>query len=160
MLLALLSGCSTRAPVMSMGNDVYTVSKTGTTGFTPLGRLRKGAYDIANDYADKQKKVAEVISVNEVPQGFGRFPEVEVRFRLVDPSLSAKASPGLKISSMASYDAMGNRRDAITTINENKTLDVYEKLDKLGKLRSRGILTEKEFQREKEMLLQRSSQTQ
>jgi hypothetical protein len=155
-LLAILSGCSTRAPVMSMGNDVYTVSKAGTTGFTPLGRLRQGAYDIANEYALEKRKTAEVISVNEVPQGFGRFPEVEVRFRLVDSSSSSNLSSNLKISNTASYDAMGNRRDTETTISKDSTTDAYEKLNALGKLRDNGVLTEEEFQKEKEKLLQGS----
>jgi hypothetical protein len=155
-LLSLLFGCSTRAPVMPMGNDVYTVSKTGTTGFTPLGKLRKGAYEIANGYASEQGKVAEVISVNEVPQGFGRFPEVEVRFRLVEEGANSGSSSSLKISNTASYDAMGNRRDTETTISTDPTIDAYEKLNALGQLRDKGVLTEEEFQREKKMLLQRS----
>jgi hypothetical protein len=94
--------------------------------------------------------------VNEVPQGFGRFPEVEVRFRLVDSSSSSNLSSNLKISNTASYDAMGNRRDTETTISKDSTTDAYEKLNALGKLRDNGVLTEEEFQKEKEKLLQGS----
>lgn len=51
---------------------------------------------------------------------------------------------------------MGNRRDTETTISKDSTTDAYEKLNALGKLRDNGVLTEEEFQKEKEKLLQGS----
>ena len=45
--------------VMPMGGGIYIVSKTGATGFTSLGTLRRRAIDAANEFAKKNNSVAE-----------------------------------------------------------------------------------------------------
>ncbi len=81
--LLCLSGCSTSTPVMAAAGGVYTVTKTGTTGFTPLGNLRIQAYKEANEFAANKGMVAEVVSVNETAAGFVKWPQVDLKFRLV-----------------------------------------------------------------------------
>lgn len=71
--LLCLSGCSTSTPVMAATGGVYTVTKTGTTSFTPVGNLRTQAYREANEFAAKKGMVAEVVSVNETAAGFAKF---------------------------------------------------------------------------------------
>jgi hypothetical protein len=67
-----LCGCTTGSTVMAASGGAYTVTRSGTTGFTPLGVLRKEAYEEASRFAASKGMVAEVISVNEVPAGFAR----------------------------------------------------------------------------------------
>jgi len=76
-------GCTTLTPVMSTGHGEYIVSRSGDSGFIAVGKLRRQAMEDVNNYASQRNAVAEVISVNEVAAGFGIFPQVDVRFRLV-----------------------------------------------------------------------------
>ena len=97
--------------------------------------------------------VAEVISVNEVPAGFARWPQVDLRFRLVSSAEreSSSKQPALKIQTQAGHDAMGNRTgEEVTTTTD---IDLYTELKKLGELKEKGLLTEEEFQTEKKRLL-------
>ena len=150
----MLAGCTTGSSVMLMGNNTYTVSKSGTTGFTPLGVLRKEAYEEANEFAASKGMVAAVVSVNEIPAGFGLWPQVEVRFSLVDSSsVGAIENPTAVITSTAAYDAKGRPQDTQSAITVNPPIDIYEELEKLGKLRDSGVLTDDEFKKEKERLL-------
>ena len=68
---------------MRTGDGEYIVSRSGDTGFTPVGKLRRKAVADVNRYAGERGLIPEIISVNEVPAGFGVFPQVDVRFRLV-----------------------------------------------------------------------------
>ena len=138
---------------MPATGGAYTVTKSGTTGFTPLGVLRKEAYEEANKFAESKGMVAEVISVNEVPAGFARWPQVDLRFKLVsagDRESAGKVST-LTVRSQAGYDAMGNPTAGEVTATSE--IDLYTELKKLGELKEKGLLTEDEFQREKKRLL-------
>lgn len=149
------SGCTTGSTVMAASGGAYTITKSGTTGFTPLGVLRKEAYEEANRFAESKGMIAEVISVNEVPAGFARWPQVDLRFRLAS-SVTRDAggkSPVLTIGSQASHDAMGNATEAETAVFVSKEVDFYAELKKLGELKEKGLLTEEEFQKEKKRLL-------
>lgn len=152
--LLCLSGCSTSTPVMAAAGGVYTVTKTGTTGFTPLGNLRIQAYKEANEFAAKKGMVAEVVSVNETAAGFAKWPQVDLRFRLVPPGTEGVTTdPTLSISTQVAYDADGRPTTGDTAVRVEKQVDVYSELKKLAELKERGALTEEEFQSEKKKLL-------
>lgn len=104
-----LSACTTLTPVMRTGDGEYIVSRSGDTGFTPVGKLRRKAVEDVNRYAGERGLVPEIISVNEVAAGFGVFPQVDVRFRLVkrERDVSSGQQRGTTINS--SYDSRGNR---------------------------------------------------
>lgn len=140
---------------MAVSGGAYTVTKSGTTGFTPLGVIRKEAYEEVNQFAASKGMVAEVISVNEVPAGFARWPQVDLRFRLVSPAVGNAGAkvPALTIGSQASHDAMGKTTEAETTVVVSKEPDFYTEIKKLGELKAKGLLTDEEFQREKNRLL-------
>lgn len=153
--LMLQSGCSTTSPVMAATGGVYTVTKTGTTGFTPVGTLRKQAYKEANDFATSKGMVAEVVSVNETAAGFAKWPQVDLKFRLVRPGTEGVASdPTIAFSTQVAYDAEGRPTSGDTAVRVEKQVDVYAELKKLADLRDRGVLTEAEFQSEKKKLLE------
>ena len=94
---------------MRTGDGEYIVSRSGDTGFTPVGKLRRKAVEDVNRYAGERGLVPEIISVNEVAAGFGVFPQVDVRFRLVkrERDVSSGQQRGTTINS--SYDSRGNR---------------------------------------------------
>jgi len=147
-----ISGCTTGSISMPAPGGAYTITKSGTTGFTPLGVLRKEAYEEASKFAASKGMEAEVISVNEVPAGFARWPQVDLRFRLVKEG-SRTSGAALTVSSQAGHDAMGNPTDTQTTVVVDKEMDFYSELKKLGELKEKGLLTETEFQKEKKRLL-------
>lgn len=147
-------GCTTGSQVMPASGGAYTVTKSGTTGFTSLGVLRKEAYEDANKFARSKGMAAEVISVNEVPAGFARWPQVDLRFRLVSATEreSSGKTPALTIRTQAGHDAMGN--PTAGEVTATKEIDLYTELKKLGELKEKGLLTEEEFQKEKKRLLE------
>lgn len=101
---------------MSAGGGQYVISQSGTTGFTPLGPLRSGAYDKANRFAASKGGVAEIISVNETPAGFAVWPKVDVRFSV---SNGGTSSDGLRLiereTTHSAYDATGRNTDSVRT---------------------------------------------
>jgi hypothetical protein len=157
---ALFSGCSTSSPVMASSGGAYTVTKTGTTGFTPLGRLRSQAYEEANDFAESKNMLAEVISVNETPQGFGRWPQVDLKFRLVRPDdRNLKTTKtAVSITTESGFDAMGRQSQSETQIGVTDRNDLYTELKKLGELRDKGLLTEDEFLAKKKQLMEKTKE--
>lgn len=153
-LTLFIFSCTSPSIVMPMDRGIYTLSKSAPTGFTPLGTIRTAAYKEINELASKKGKVAQIITVNEVPAGFGRWPQVEVRFKLVTKEeLSNKTIPTTQKSTSTVYDARGNPIDTETTTTNNQDINVYKHLEKLGKLKEDGILTEEEFEIEKKKLL-------
>ena len=152
---AILAGCSTTSAVMPASGGMYTISRSGGSAFISLGSLRKDAYEEASRFAVSKGLEAEVVSVNEVPAGFARFPQVDLRFRLVSPS-SRQKTQGVSVittTTQAGHDAMGNRTDSETSVAIRREVDFYAELKKFGELRERGLLTENEFQAEKKRLL-------
>ena len=95
--------------------------------------------------------VAEVISVNEVPAGFARWPQVDLRFRLVSAAARESRERPLTIGTQAGHDAIGNPTGGEVTVT--KELDFYTGMKKLGELKEKGLLTEDEFQKEKKRLI-------
>ncbi len=139
---------------MAAVGGTYTVTKTGTTGFTPVGTLRKQAYQEANDFAARKGMVAEVVSVNETAAGFAKWPQVDLKFRLVHQgSEGVVRDPTVAVSTQAAYDAEGRPTGIDTAVRVEKQVDAYAELEKLAALRERGVLTEDEFQTEKKKLL-------
>lgn len=83
--VVVLSGCaSTSSGVIAYGPDTFTVVQAGKSGFTSTADLKTAAYKEANEYAASKGKQIEIIDVSEKPAGFGKMPQVEVKFRLLD----------------------------------------------------------------------------
>ena len=129
-----------------MVNGVYSVSESGDTGFTPLPTLKERAFKAADEFAKSKGTTPEVVNVLETPAGFGRFPNVEVRFRLAAQNKTPKAQS----SSSLVIDTSVDTEKRITV---SKDSDLYQELKKLGELRDKGLLTEAEFQKEKDRLM-------
>jgi hypothetical protein len=89
----LVSSCTSSSGVVPFGPGVFTVVKGGKTGFSSLATLKTEAYKEANDFAVSHGKQIEIISVDEKPAGFGKWPQVEVRFRLLDKKPANSKTP-------------------------------------------------------------------
>lgn len=96
---------------MSAGGDVFLVSETGTTGYTPLGTLRARAYENANQFAAQRGGMAEVVSVNETPAGFAIWPKVDLKFRVNQGGTSSSLRPVQRVLQHSAYDASGRPTD-------------------------------------------------
>ena len=144
-----------KSVIMPMGNGTYMVTFRGATGFTPLGKLRRKAFEYAEKYAKENKGEIEVISVNEVPQSFGVWPQIDLKFRLVLESEKISNNNATTITSSSGYSAIGKKTDSQITINKskNKEEEKYKKLEQIGKLFKDGILTKEEFEAEKKKIL-------
>jgi hypothetical protein len=98
---------------MSAGRDVFVVSESGTTGYTPLGALRSNAYKKANEFAQARGGMAEVISVNETPAGFAVWPKVDLKFRVNQTGSSRDGlEPVERVVRHTAYDATGRATDS------------------------------------------------
>ena len=141
--------------VMPMGNGIYIISKTGSSGFVNLRKLRREAIEIANDFAKKNNAAAEIVSINETPTARFVFPNVDLKFRLVENTKKLADSNNTMINLSSGYSSNGQLTDAQITISKPKqtSAEKFEKLEKLGKLYKDGFLTKEEFESEKKKIL-------
>lgn len=157
-VLFTVSSCGVKmGSTMPMGDGVYILSGNGRSGYVPLGNIRRKVFKNADIYAKNRNKGLEVISINEVKQGFGIWPQVDLTFRLVNESVEI-AEPNNFNSTTTIKSASANGSTTSTQIiakknDATKSDAKYDRLLKLGELRTAGILSEEEFQKEKEKIL-------
>ena len=157
-VLFTVSGCGVKMGLaMPMGDGVYILSGNGRSGYVPLGNIRRKVFKSADIYAKNRSKELEVISVNEVKQGFGIWPQVDLTFRLVNESVEiAELNNVNSTTTIKSASANGSTTSTQIIAKKNNATKVdakYDRLLKLGELRKAGILSEEEFQKEKEKIL-------
>lgn len=137
-LAALASGCGTNMPIQKNGNTgEYVLNRDDKS---PLGSLpsvkRSVAADAASFCAAMNKKFVEKYSIDKERAVFV-WPESTLYFECVEPGQEAsvkRAQPK-------------NEADA------QQSGSVYSELIKLDELRKKGLLTEAEFEAQKQKLL-------
>nr|WP_297347607.1 hypothetical protein [uncultured Glaciecola sp.] len=83
LLLALtLVGCTSSPGIIPIGDDTYTIMISGQSGFVPVGGMKADAYKGAEKHCKTLSKSLEEVSFNS-DSGFGKFPEVELKFKCV-----------------------------------------------------------------------------
>ncbi len=126
---------------METSPHVYTVTvqqKSGMFANDKPGGLKTQAISQAMEFAEARGKLAAPITFTQQAYGiFGDWVKVEYQFKLVD-----KNAPGA--------------RGAVAFADAADQPDVYAALLKLDDLRKRGILTQAEFDVQKQKLLARS----
>jgi hypothetical protein len=161
MVLFTVSGCFSIkiGSAMPMGDGVFIMSGSGGGGSITISKIRQEVFESANIYAKNRNKELEVISVNEVKSDFehGALPQVDITFRLVNESVEI-ADPNNVNSTTTIKSASANGLTTSTQIiakknNATKVDGKYDRLLRLGELRTAGILSEEEFQKEKEKIL-------
>lgn len=149
-----LLGCASPPPSM-ISPGVYVVSRTSAAGsvFANMAQLKADTIDAANKFAASQGKIAVAVSMRD-ERPIPGFPLVEYQFRLADPSTVKDSSVVLK----REPDAVIQRNDNVIIKSDPSTSkepqkDLYAELLKLEELKKRGLLSEDEFQAQKQKLL-------
>jgi len=153
-LAVLFTGCSNPG-IVKLSPDTYMLSRADRAGiFGNTAALKAGVIQDANEFAEKQGKVAIPINVAQTPVYPGHFATVEYQFRVVD-----KNDPEAKRTSLVP------RADVVIEKNEKiaadihkiddtpKQTDLYTEIMKLDDLRKKGLITDAEFEQQKQRLL-------
>lgn len=152
-----LVACAT-ADVVPMGTDTYMISQTSAGGaFTNMGALKSRVMTRANDFAASKGKVAIPVAATESPAYPGHMPNFEYQFKLVDKNDPRASGTGLLKTPDIVIENRGQQGPAVVVNNgsngEAKSQDAYTELLKLDDLRKKGIITEAEFEAQKQKLL-------
>lgn len=149
-----LSGCFS-PEIVQIAPDTYMISKSSAAGaFANTSALKAEAIREANEFAEKQGKVAVGISAKELRPAQG-FPSFEYQFKVLD-----KHDPGARATDLGStsdvvIESSETSRDLRSSEGSRQEPDLYSELMKLDDLRKRGLLTDAEFEEEKRKLLNR-----
>jgi hypothetical protein len=81
--LLAVTGCTSTPGIIPVGNDTYSAMISGQSGFVGVGGMKADAYVNAQKYCKDINKSLKEISFNS-SSGFGKFPEVELKFQCVD----------------------------------------------------------------------------
>lgn len=150
----LFVGCSNPG-IVKLSPDTYMLSRADRAGiFGNTAALKAGVIQDANEFAEKQGKVAIPINVAQTPVYSGHFATVEYQFRVVD-----RNDPEAKRTSLVPRaDVVIEKNEKISanihkTDDTPKQTDLYTEIMKLDDLRKKGLITDAEFEQQKQRLL-------
>lgn len=149
-----LVGCSNPG-IVKISPDTYMLTRTDRGGvFGNASKMKAEVIQEANEFAERQGKVAIPLSTKETPMGVGQFASFDYQFRVVD-----KNDPEAKRTSLVPRaDVVVEKTEKITAdvrTKEEKAPDLYTELTKLDDLRKKGIITDEEFSAQKKRLLEK-----
>jgi hypothetical protein len=153
-----LVGCAA-ADVVPMGTNTYMISQTSAGGvFTNMGTLKSEVIQRANAFAESKGKVAIPVAARETPPAPGRMPNFEYQFQLVDRTDPRASGGGLVKTPDLVIEHRNQAPGVVVNTGEKnpptQSKDLYAELLKLDDLRKRGIITDAEFEVQKQKLLQ------
>ena len=131
-----LSGCGTDSGVVKTGEDTYKIYKRAGTGFHGGTAIRARALTEANEYCASQGKVFKKLQMygSHPPYILGNFPKMTLEFMCLNPDDQRLAE---------------NVNDG----NIGPKEDIEAKIITLNRLLSDGLITESDFEEQKEKLL-------
>lgn len=148
LVLALCLGGCAKPSVVQLSQDTYLLSRSDAGGaFANTAALKAGVIRDANAFAESKGKVAIPISSNAKRPGIG-FPSFDYQFRLVD-----KDSPEARSEVPV---VVGGKASTHSDASPGAPLDLYTELTRLDELRKKGMLTDAEFDAQKQKLLDRA----
>lgn len=130
------------------------ISRASAGGvFADRGALKARVIQEANAFAASKGKVAVAFGAHETHPAPGQMPAFEYQFRLMDKN-DPRATGGL----VPRADVVIERHDTIdanikTVEQTDKKPDLYVELMKLDDLRKKGLITDAEFDAQKQKLL-------
>jgi Short C-terminal domain len=128
LILSILVGCHSTG-IVQTSPDTYKVSQKSAGGiFTDTAKLRDEVIQEANAFAASRGKIAVPIASHSEHPLVGGLPSFEYEFKLADKSPS----------------------EPVAT---EKHGDLYVELLKLDDLRKKGLITDAEFEAQKQKLL-------
>ena len=85
LVVGLLSACAANSGVVSVGRDMFMVSKQAATGFGGMGNLKAKALGDAQMHCAAQNQNFEVTSSTESkpPYILANYPRIEITFRCI-----------------------------------------------------------------------------
>jgi hypothetical protein len=136
--------------IVKLSPDTYMLSRADRGGiFGNAAAMKVEVIQEANDFAEKQGKVAIPLGLKEIPLSPGRLAQVEYQFRVVD-----RSDPEVKrVSLVPRPDVVIEKNEKSKVDVSSKNDDIYEKLIKLDDLRKKGIISNSEFDSEKKKVL-------
>lgn len=139
--------------VVVLAPDTYSISRIDHGGiFGNAGKMKTAVFKEAQAFAESKGKVAVARHIHEEPMGIGRFASIEYVFWVLDKSDAA-----------AHREDLYKEPDHVSTENvqidvkqqesQQPKKDLYQEVTKLDELRKRGLLTDAEFEQQKQKLL-------
>jgi len=156
---SILGGCSSLSTneIVKISPDTYMLRVEDHAGVFAFnrGKMKSEAFKRANDFAESKGKVAIPINIKEHPVGIlGDWPAVEYQFRVVSEDDPEARRTSITPRADFVMDKNINIKGKVETHNSSDSKsDLYSQLIKLDDLRSKGILTDSEFKKQKELLL-------
>ena len=154
-LFAVFVAACANPGIVRLSPDTYLLSKEDHAGiFGSAPKLKADVIQEANEFAERQGKVAIPLSAKETPSGPMKWARFDYEFRVVD-----KNDPEARRTSLVPRaDVVIEKKEAISAdirVKErsDKSKDVYTELIKLDDLRKKGIITDAEFETQKKKLL-------
>lgn len=147
----ILQGCLSSHGVIPVSSDTYMIRVEDHAGIFAFnrGKMKGEALKKAKAFADSKEMNVFPVEMKEHPVGIlGDWAAVEYQFRLV-PKGSQKNSGG-KLVRPADFISENTQN---LNIKNSGNDDLYDHLLKLDDLKKRGIITEEEFNAEKQKLL-------
>lgn len=81
--IAFLSGCAANSGIVSMGQDIYFVSRQAATGLSGMGTIKAEALGEAGQFCGSKGRSVEVVRETDAqpPYILGNYPKTEIQFR-------------------------------------------------------------------------------
>ncbi len=151
-----LAGCSS-PEVVKLSPDTYMIYDVDKGGmFGNAANMQAKVIATANKFAESQGRVAVPVSSNSTPMSERQNATFQYQFRVVDKDDPEYARvslvPRADLTTDEDIDIDIDLDDEMNSGKEKDT-DIYNELIKLEDLRQRGILTDAEFQTQKEKVL-------
>jgi hypothetical protein len=139
--------------VVQMAPDTYSISRTDHGGiFGNAGKMRTKVIQEANDFAQSKGKVAVMSYIQENPMGAANFASIEYTFWVLDKDdvdahrIRVRQEPNVRVE----VEQRTPAPSATQPIPALAKPDLYTELSKLDDLHKRGILTDAEFEQQKQ----------
>lgn len=153
LLAGMIAGCAT-SEIVPLGTDSYMIAQTSAGGiFKAMSSLKSEVIQRANAFAESKGKVAVPIASKEAPAYPGHMPSFEYQFRLVERNDPRASGGGLVPRADIVVENKIIQAPAASANRSFGPKDMYAELMKLDDLRKKGIITDAEFQSQKERLL-------
>jgi hypothetical protein len=163
-VLALLSAGCQNPGIVQLSPDTYMLSRVDHGGvFGNASKLKAGVIREANKFAARQGKIAIPIAAKETPMKvgnafqMGEFAAFEYQFRVVDKNDPEAQRTALVPRADVVIEKKENISADLRTKDETeKQPDFYAEIMKLDDLRKKGLITDAEFEAQKQKLLNRA----
>jgi hypothetical protein len=153
-----LTGCANPG-IVQLSPDTYMLSRVDHAGmFGNASALKAGVISDADAFAAAQGKIAVAVASSDSPAYPGHFATFEYQFKVLDKndpearrtSLTPRANLVIEKDEKISADIKTNEQSS-------KQADLYTEIMKLDDLRKKGLLTDAQFEVQKQKLLDKSN---